>query len=403
MSEWQEYTLREVVDKFIDYRGKTPSKSESGIPLITAKIIKNGTIETPAEFISEELYEIHMRRGLPRINDVLLTVEAPLGEVALVKNERIALAQRIITLRGKKDKLDNVFLKYCLQGHVMQHRLRGRATGTTVQGIKSAELKKIRIDLPPLLEQRRIAAVLSTLDAKIDLLRRQNATLEAIAQALFKRWFIDFEFPDAHGRPYRSAGGRMQPSELGEIPHGWRVGTLGEEFDILMGQSPSGESYNEEGKGMVFFQGRTDFGFRFPTIRLYTTEPKRIANRFDVLVSVRAPVGDVNVAFERCCVGRGLAAVKNSSTSYCLYKIRSYRKRFGVFEAEGTVFGSLNKDDFNNLLNIIPTAQIVLEFERITSPLDLKVYNNEHQIRTLTRLRDTLLPKLMSGQLRVQP
>ncbi len=91
----------------------------------------------------------------------------------------------------------------------------------------------------------------------------------------------------------------MVPSELGEIPEGWRVGTLGEEFDILMGQSPSGKSYNEKGEGMVFFQGRTDFGFRFPSIRLYTTEPKRVAEKFDVLVSVRAPVGDVNVDFEQ--------------------------------------------------------------------------------------------------------
>lgn len=250
-------------------------------------------------------------------------------------------------------------------------------------------------------EQENIADILSSLDRSISNLRRQNETLEAIAQTLFKHWFIDFEFPNADGKPYKSSGGKMERSELGEIPAGWRVGKLGDEFDITMGQSPAGSSYNEEGKGLIFFQGRTDFGFRFPQVRLFTTEPKRIANKFDVLVSVRAPVGDINVSFERCCIGRGLSAVSSKYKSYCLYKLKSYRKFFDVFESEGTIFGSLNKQNFNDLESVIPYDELVENFEFTIAPLDQKIFVNERQIQTLTQTRDVLLPKLMSGQLRV--
>ncbi len=194
----------------------------------------------------------------------------------------------------------------------------------------------------------------------------------------------------------------MRSTELGEIPKDWRVGKLEDEFNILMGQSPAGSSYNENQQGFIFYQGRTDFGFRFPTVRLYTTEPKRIAEKFDVLVSVRAPVGDINVAFEKCCIGRGLSAVKSKYKSYCLYKLKSYRKTFDIFETEGTVFGSLNKENFNKLVNIIPNNTIISQFENITYFLDQRVFLNTKQIQTLTKTRDELLPKLMSGQLRVK-
>ena len=193
----------------------------------------------------------------------------------------------------------------------------------------------------------------------------------------------------------------MVQSELGEIPESWRIGKLGDEFKILMGQSPPGESYNKNGEGMIFFQGRTDFGFRFPSKRLYTTQPKRIAEKYDVLVSVRAPVGDVNVAFERCCIGRGLSAVNCKHKSYCLYKMKSLKKVFALFESEGTVFGALNKEDFNRIKNILPEEGIIQKFENIVQSMYNKIYINASGIHKLTSLRDLLLPKLMSGQIRV--
>ncbi|WP_274711348.1 restriction endonuclease subunit S [Xenorhabdus bovienii] len=191
MSGWVIKILDEVVEYFIDYRGKTPDKKSSGIPLVTAKIVKDGRLQIPTEFISVEDYPLWMTRGYPEINDVVLTTEAPLGEVALLKDKNVALAQRIITMRGFEGVLNNKYLKYWFQSDYGQYELDSRASGTTVFGIKSTVLKKIPIALPSFREQKAIASVLSSLDDKIDLLHRQNKTLESMAETMFRQWFVE--------------------------------------------------------------------------------------------------------------------------------------------------------------------------------------------------------------------
>ncbi len=275
-------------------------------------------------------------------------------------------------------------------------------SGSAVPSLNRNFIHPIQLNAPIIFEQKAIARVLSSLDDKIELLRKQNETLEAIAQTIFKEWFVNFNFPDKNGKPFKDGGGKMIDSELGEIPDGWRVGKLGDEFGILMGQSPPGTSYNEESEGVVFFQGRTDFQERFPKVRLYTTEPKRIAEAFDVLVSVRAPVGDVNVAIETCCIGRGLSSVRGQQQSYTLYKMKFLGDVLRRFDAEGTVFGSISKDDFKSIEVLTPMEEWINSFENTVNPLDQKILSNYKQIQTLTRLRDILLPKLMSGQVRVR-
>jgi type I restriction enzyme S subunit len=177
----------------IDYRGKTPQKTSSGVPLITAKVVKNGRIEQPDEFIAEDDYEAWMRRGMPEPGDVVVTTEAPLGEVAQLGTERVALAQRLIALRGIPRFLDNTFLKFLMQSGDVQHQLRARASGTTVLGIRQSELRKVILTLPPFPEQVAIAHVLGALDNKYELNLRMNEALEGVASALFKSWFVDFD------------------------------------------------------------------------------------------------------------------------------------------------------------------------------------------------------------------
>ena len=177
MKEWKQYKLIDILDKVIDYRGKTPQKTESGIPLITAKIIKDGRILPPNEFIAENNYEKWMVRGIPQEGDVVLTVEAPLGEVAQLDNRKIALAQRVVTLRGKKGVLDNTYLKYFLMSNIGQARLKARETGTTVTGIKQSELREVLIDCPDYTTQIKIASILNAIDAKIELNRQINDNL----------------------------------------------------------------------------------------------------------------------------------------------------------------------------------------------------------------------------------
>ena len=381
MSEWKEYMIEDVIDKFIDYRGKTPKKTESGIPLITAKIVKGGKILEPNEFIAPEDYNSWMTRGLPEVDDIVLTTEAPLGEIALIKNKNVALAQRIITLRGKKQFVFNPFLKYYFQSSIGQYELQSRASGTTVFGIKAAVLRKVPVSLPPLPEQRAIASVLSSLDDKIDLLHRQNKTLEAMAEMLFRQWFVE------------------------EAQEDWEDGKIPDEFDYVMGSSPPGESYNETGEGVPMFQGNADFEFRFPKRRIFTTDPKRLAEKYDTFISVRAPVGAQNMANEKCCIGRGVAAFRykqnNDYYTYTYFKMKSLMEEIKQFNDTGTVFGSISKGDFETFDILLPPDDLVDRFQIEVKPIDDKVISNTTQIRALEKLRDTLLPKLMSGKVKV--
>jgi Restriction endonuclease S subunits len=180
-------------------------------------------------------------------------------------------------------------------------------------------------------------------------------------------------------------------------------GTLSDIAVITMGQSPSGSSYNEDGVGEVFYQGRAEFGFRFPKRRLFTTEPKRMAEAGDVLLSVRAPVGDLNIAYERCCIGRGLGAIhsKTDHSSFVLYTMFALRSQLDVFNGEGTVFGSINRDALNAIPIDIPPVTEIDQFEVVAHPIDELIRANYEENCRLEAIRDSLLPKLMSGEIDV--
>ena len=183
----------------------------------------------------------------------------------------------------------------------------------------------------------------------------------------------------------------------------WNKGKLSDIAVITMGQSPKGDTYNENGIGSVFYQGRAEFSFRFPTRRLFTTEPKRMAEENDVLMSVRAPVGDLNVATESCCIGRGLAAIhsKDNHQSFVLYTMYAVKKQLNIFNGEGTVFGSINKDSLNNIDITIPDKDTLDKFEDIVAPMDAVIRNNYDENCRLQNIRDSLLPRLMSGEIDV--
>jgi hypothetical protein len=185
--------------------------------------------------------------------------------------------------------------------------------------------------------------------------------------------------------------------------HPYHLGSLSQIADVIMGQSPRGESYNETKSGALFFQGRADFGFRFPTPRLYTTEPKRMAQAGDVLLSVRAPVGDLNIALEPCCIGRGIAAIRSidEHPSFLFYCLLSQKDQFDVFNGEGTVFGSINSNALKSMEVRIPHKKLLNHFEEIVAPIDTVIRVISKEILYLMTLRDTLLPRLISGELDV--
>jgi type I restriction enzyme S subunit len=237
--------LETALEALIDYRGKSPPKSVSGTPVISAKVVKGGQILRPIkQTIDPDYYHVWMRRGYPKAGDVVLTTEGPLGEVAQLDTEtcNFAIGQRVVVLRGKAEILDNGFLKYLLISPDQQRILASFGTGTTVEGISQKSLRSVPITLPSYEEQRAIAHILGTLDDKIELNRRMSATLEEMARALFKSWFVDFD-------PVRAKAGdrptglppkidalfpdSFQETSLGEIPAGWEVSELGSIAEII--------------------------------------------------------------------------------------------------------------------------------------------------------------------------
>lgn len=293
-------------------------------------------------------------------------------------------------------------------------------SGSGVPTLNRNHIHPLPVSIPNRIEeQRAIAHMLGTLDDKIELNRRTNETLEAMAQALFKFWFVDFgpvrakmegrwrrgqSLPGLPAHLFDLFPDRLVDSELGEIPEGWRISHIIDEFNIIMGQSPPGKTYNDDGKGLPFYQGCSDFSFRFPIRRIYCTAPSRFAKKGETLVSVRAPVGDINMASEDCAIGRGVAAAchKTGNQSYTYQFMRALNGKLLCFEAEGTVFGSIGKKDFNAMTCLAPPNNLVIYYEKELSSIDKCIEINEYQSRTLTVLRDTLLPKLISGKLRVK-
>ena len=304
---------------------------------------------------------------------------------------------------------DPKFLFYLL--HTL--RLNDLQIGSAQPLLNQTILSQISATIPPPSEQRRIAHILGTLDKKIELNRQMNETLEAIARAIFKSWFVDFDPVRAKLEGRKPAGmdsetaalfpAEFQDSAVGKIPKEWEVTTVNEVFNLTMGQSPPGSTYNEDENGSPFYQGRKDFGFRYPTRRVYCSAPTRFAEKGDTLVSVRAPVGDINMAKEKCSIGRGLAAIrhKTGSRSYTYYTMQSLKDVFSVYEGYGTVFGAIKKADFQTLSQLKPSNEIIEAFERLVYPFDQSIENNDNQSQTLSQIRDTLLPKLLSGEIRV--
>jgi len=458
-SEWQTFPLEECMDAIIDYRGKTPKKTSAGVPLVTAKIVKNGSIQPVQEFIAEDDYVKWMRRGIPQAGDVLLTTEAPLGQVAQLDNCKVALAQRLITLRGKSGFLDNTFLKFLMQSDLIQNQLRARSTGTTVIGIKQKELRKIILLIPPFPEQQVIAHILGSLDDKIELNRKINKTLEAMARTIFKSWFIDFDpvidnalragnpIPDSmaeraemrrqildQNQPSSSSSQRakdrdcqggfdfsglseisideiyglfpdsFQDSELGAIPKGWEIGAIGN----IGNQSRNGVE-PEDIKSSEYYIALEHMPKR--SISLWNWEnSENITSRKFRFRKGNILFGKLRPYFHKV----GIPAIDGVCSTDVAVIVPKEKQYYGlllghlssdVFVAytnaasTGTKMPRTNWKDMSHYPIAIPDHKISNLFTKYMEDIVQKLNSNIFESNTLASLRNTLLPKLISGEL----
>ncbi|RSI03962.1 restriction endonuclease subunit S [Streptococcus sanguinis] len=322
------------------------------------------------------------------------------------KNGKLAFAGFLIKFSLDKSKVDPKYLKYFTISKPYKQWVDNLSNGSTRGNINAKTFAECPIILPSREQQDYLVRVLSSFEEKIQINNQINQELEAMAKTLYDYWFVQFDFPDQNGKPYKSSGGKMvyHPELKREIPEGWGVEKLSKIANITMGQSPKGSSYNEVGEGLLFFQGSTDFGWRFPMARQYTTEPSRMAEEDDILLSVRAPVGTLNIADTRCCIGRGLAAInsKIGANSYIFNVMQDFKKLFDLRNSVGTTFGSITKDDLYNLKIIYPPNELLMNFDQLVKSFDREIKNRSRQNQELTQLRDWLLPMLMNGQVKVE-
>jgi type I restriction enzyme S subunit len=278
-----------------------------------------------------------------------------------------------------------------LKGNIME--ITSLGSGSVYAAINKSTIENLEIEIPSLHVQRKIAAILSAYDDLIENNTRRIKILEEMAETIYKEWFVKFHFP-GHEKV------KMMDLELGDIPEGWEVKRLGDVCIIMMGQSPSSKFYNTDGEGLPFHQGVKDFGTRFPTHKTYCTVDKRVAEKGDVLVSVRAPVGRINIANSKLIVGRGLAALRHESLlqSFLFYQLKN------IFVDEdsmggGSIFNAVTKEEMSDIKFLVPNESRDGKFDELVGSLDKQIEILYSQVENLKNTRDLLLSKLISGEI----
>ena len=328
-----------------------------------------------------------------------ITIAANIAETAILKYP-MCFPDSVVGFNAYEDMTNEVFMHYIFS--YIRQSIQKSVIGSIQDNINIDYLENLDFKIPSKEYQEKMLSVLLALDKRIELNNKMIEKLQTIVKTTFDFWFVQYDFPNQEGLPYKSSGGKMKYDKTlkKDIPCEWESGVLSDIADITMWQSPVGTSYNEIGEGSIFYQGSTDFGNRFPEPRVYTTQPNRMANAKDILMSVRAPVGTLNVTLDECCIGRGLAALKskNDSQLYLFSLLDNFRLLFEKMDSNGTTFGSIGKDELFGLKVAIPKSELVAAFEEKVKWADKKIIECEKENRSLFKIRDWLLPLLMNGQ-----
>lgn len=388
--KFNRYRMEDVLEYIIDYRGKTPQKSEKGVLTLSAKSVRDGYIDyNQCYCISKEEYARFMVRGFPQIGDVLLTTEAPLGVTARLDRGDVAVAQRLLTLRGKEKVLDTGYLYYYLRSPLGQGKLRERQTGTTVVGIKQAEFRKIEIDLPDIETQRKVTSILSSIDDKIRVNKKINENLEQQAQAYFQNLFID----NANSE--------------------WVQGTISDLGTVVGGSTPSKskpEYYTKDGiawitpkdlsinKAKFISHGENDI-----TELGLKNSSASVMPEGTVLFSSRAPIGYIAITSGKVTTNQGFKSVvpKPEIGTAFVYYFLKYNLPIIEGMASGSTFKEVSGSTMKNVPAGIPDTKTLGFFRDFCAPIFAQQKILEEQNQSLSALRDSLLPKLMSGEINV--
>ena len=390
--KWEKVKLSEVTEYITDGDHQPAPKSDSGVLFVKIKDIQDNCLTFDnALFVPQEYYNQLPKNRKAVYGDTLYTVVGSYGIPAFVNHNIPFCFERNIALLHPNNRVIPKYLYYAVKNPILYGNANNIANGSAQKLIPLSKLAGMEVSVPPIERQETIVNILSAYDELIENNQKQIKLLEEAAQRLYKEWFVDLRFPGHETTPI-----------VDGVPEGWKEQSLYQIADVVMGQSPKSEYYNQVGEGLPFHQGVGSYGNRFVSDETYSTSFTRIAEAGSILFSVRAPVGRLNLTKNKVVIGRGLAAInhRRGAQSYLFYLLKEKFFRDDII-GNGSIFASISKEELLNQTFLIPIDSLVGQFNGIAGGIDKKIDILSEQIRLLTEARNRLLPKLMSGEIEV--
>ncbi|WP_136678540.1 restriction endonuclease subunit S [Neptunomonas sp. XY-337] len=379
--QWPEYIVKDVCESVIDCVNKTAPVVDYETPyrMIRTSNVKNGVIDTEnVRYVEKDVFEKWTRRAVPQVGDVVLTREAPLGDVGMLTKfgQNIFLGQRLMQYRADPEKLDGHFLLYALQESYMQGQLKAAGSGSTVEHVRVGDAENLKIRLPDLDTQKELSSILRTYDNLIENNNRRIAILEEMAQSLYREWFVKFRFP-GHGQC------QMVESPLGLIPEGWEVKTLKESIELAYGKALK-KADRKDGEVAVYGSGGIG-GFHNTAL----------VNGPCIIVGRKGNVGSIFWCEHDCWPIDTVFYVKSAHSKYYLY----FNLLHQTFHNSDAAVPGLNRESAYSNKLILPETEVVAKFDEIIDPMFSQLKNLRAKNKNLRKQRNLLLPKLISGQI----
>jgi type I restriction enzyme S subunit len=399
--DWELRRLGEMCIKITDGTHKTPKFVDKGIPFLSTQNIipfrRGFDFSEYEKYITREEHEELIKRCKPEKGDILVSKCGTIGRAKLIDVDyEFSIFVGLALLKLKKDLVSGEFLEQMLNYDPCRLRMEVCSPGSTRKTLTIHAIERLEVPFPPVEEQRAIAGVLGVVDSVIaktdEVIAKTERLKKGLMQTLLTRGIGHKEFKE---------------TEIGKIPKTWEVTKLGnkELAEIIMGQSPPSSTYNKEGNGLPFLQGKMEFGEIYPSPILYCSQPIKIAEQNDILISVRAPVGDVNVAPYRLCIGRGLASIRFNSKKadswfyfYYLRKIKNFLENIG----KGSTFKAITKEDLEDLKIPYPPLFEQKKIAQILLTVDRKLEFERNEKVRLERIKRGLMDLLLTGKVRVK-
>ena len=401
MEEWK---LKDICDLIVDCPHSTAKDEGHGYPLIrTPNVGKGRLLLQNVHRVNELVYKARNERAIPSVWDIILAREAPVGNAAIIMpGQKVCLGQRVVLIRANSCIVNPMFLVYYLLSDNIQHKLKNNANGAVVAHLNMEEIRNLKVSLPDIKIQNRVASILSSIDDKIECNQRINDNLEQQAKALFKSWFVDFE-------PFKD--GEFVESELGMIPKGWKVVAINDVFNINIGKTPprketkwfteSNEdnvwvSIADMGSSGMFISKSSEFltNEAVDRFKIQMVEPNT------VLLSFKLTVGRVAIADVRLTTNEAIARFILPGEFYREF-LYLYLKQYeyGRLGSTSSIATAVNSKTIKGMKLLMPTTSIIENFCNNARPLFEQIRILQQESYRLAQLRDTLLPKLMSGKL----